>query len=33
MMDHSLSNNVRHNILRELVVRLQKVVTDVLSPW
>ena len=32
-MDHSFSNNVRDHILRELVVRFQKLVTDVLSPW
>ena len=33
MMDHSISSSDRQNIFRELLTRLQKVITDVLSPW
>ncbi|MCJ1313176.1 hypothetical protein MMC25_006853 [Agyrium rufum] len=33
MMQHHLSTDIRHKILRELAVRFQNVVADVLSPW
>jgi hypothetical protein len=33
MMDHHISNNIRHKVLRELAGRIQNVISDVLSPW